>query len=154
MAEGEKPDRITIVTGEPIRRTATGRLGFTKSRSRDKSQDRSDIQSVYDEAFEAPRESDFRHRQVKTIVSLAGNLADLFCVCRSTKDGHCYCKTLTFRIGESFKLTTTTAGSHINQQELSTVTLARVQSTCSPLRSRNLRLSTTCLAPCRSLYGL
>ena len=63
MAE-EKPDRITIVTGEPTRRTLTGRLAFTKTRSRERSVDRSDIQSVYDEAFERPRESDFRHRQV------------------------------------------------------------------------------------------
>lgn len=62
----EKPDRITIVAGDPIRRTTTGRLAFTKSRtrSRERSVDRSDIQSVYDEAFETPRESDFRHRQV------------------------------------------------------------------------------------------
>ena len=65
MAE-DKPDRITIVAGHPVRRTTTGgRLAFV--RSRDRSVDRSEIESTYDEAFDKPRDVDLRHRQVHNI---------------------------------------------------------------------------------------
>lgn len=66
MAE-DKPDRITIVAGHPIRRTTTGRLTFTRTKSRDRSVDRSEIESTYDEAFDKPRDVDLRHRQVRNI---------------------------------------------------------------------------------------
>jgi hypothetical protein len=66
MAE-DKPDRITIVAGHPIRRTAASRLAFTRTRSRDRSVDRSDIESTYDEAFDTPRDVDMRHKQVHNI---------------------------------------------------------------------------------------
>jgi hypothetical protein len=77
MAEESKPDRITIVdaakppssgnkafrrVGSFSRDSDSGSLFF---RSRTLTKERGDAESAYyDEGFDAPRESDFRQRQV------------------------------------------------------------------------------------------